>query len=125
MPPPIHRYLAHDPSKDKPIVRPLRDLYQADRKFSTLFAKDGHSELCGPTALSNVLLYMKHTHQPQFPKLLDHIEDTDKNAHDVVEYMFRTCHANGEIGSSSKQLQHCAGHVVKSATANSSGMRKA
>jgi hypothetical protein len=104
VPPP--RHVAHDAS-DKPVVHAMRDLYQEDQSFANLFAADGSSEICGPTAMSNVLLYLKHEHGPTFPKLLGDMKDSDRDAHDVVEYMFRSCHTSKSAGTTSAQLQSC------------------
>jgi hypothetical protein len=111
---PAPRHIAAD-STDKPVVHQMRDLYQEDQSFANLFAKDGSSEICGPTAMSNVLLYMKHAHSPTFPKLLSNINDSDQNAHDVVEHMFETCHTSKSEGTGSMQLQGCARSEIKNA----------
>jgi len=112
---PVPRHIAHDPGNDKPIVHPLRDLYQEDQHFSNLFGTGGKSEICGPTTMSNVLLYLKHQHTPAFGKLLGHIKDSDHNAHDAVEAMFKLCHTDKNTGTSAGQLKSCAETAFKQA----------
>jgi hypothetical protein len=107
------RHVPHDPATDKPVVHPLRDLYQQDRHFANIFSKSGQSEICGPTALSNVLIYLKHQHAPAYGKLLGHIKDSDQNAHDVVEEMFKLCHTDKNSGTSANQLKSCAGATLQ------------
>ncbi len=108
-------HVAADPSKDHPVVEELRDLYQEDKEFSNLFSSKGKSMLCGPTALTNVFLYLKHRHKPPFPKLLAHIKDSDKNAHAAVEDMFKVCHGSKDGGTGSAQLTDCARTVIEKA----------
>jgi hypothetical protein len=107
------KHVAHDPANDKPVVHPLRDLYQEDRSFANLFSKSGQSEICGPTSLSNVFIYLKHRHAPAFDKLLGHIKDSDQNAHAVVEEMFKLCHTDKNSGTTAGQLKGCASTVLQ------------
>jgi hypothetical protein len=109
------KHVAHSPGGDHPVVHPLRDLYQEDKHFAPLFSASGQSEICGPTAMSNVLLYLKHKHEPPYPKLLNHIKDSDTNAHAVVETMFKICHTDRNNGTYAWQMKQAADTVFKNA----------
>jgi hypothetical protein len=106
------RHVAHDPATDHPAVHALRDLYQEDQTFANLFSSTGQSEICGPTSMSNVLLYLKHNHSPAFPKLFNHVKDGGM-ARPVVEEMFRMCHTNRNTGTGSGDLKSCAAAALK------------
>jgi hypothetical protein len=105
------KHVPHD-ANDHPVVMSLRDLYQSDKEFSKLFAANGKSEICGPTALSNALLYLKHDHKPPFPKLFGHVKDSDTNAHNVVEEMFKLCKTDKDKGSNATRMKDCAQEVL-------------
>jgi hypothetical protein len=96
------------------VVHKLRDLYQDDQVFAKMFSKSGQSEICGPTSLTNVMLYLKHDHSPKYPNLFGHLPDTGE-AKPVVEWMFNHCHTNRNTGTSSSQLVDCASSAMKQA----------
>jgi hypothetical protein len=99
---------------DQPVVHKLRDLYQEDQTFANLFSSSGQSEICGPTSLTNVLLYLKHEHGPTFPKLFPNMSEGN-DAKPIVESMFRLCHTDKNTGTTSAALASCAGTAVKQA----------
>src|SRR5207247_1077818 len=94
----------------------MRDLYQKDQQFADLFSSKGQSEICGPTAMSNVLLYLRHEHGPKFPRLFIH-EGLAEKADDgqVVHKMFKLCHTSKEKGTNSVQLKGCSADVIRHA----------
>src|SRR5207237_4679699 len=94
---------------DKPLVHKLRDLYQSDQQYADLFSSSGQSEICGPTAMSNLLLYLKAEHTPKFPRLFTH-EGLPASPSDsqVVHKMFTLCHTNRDRGTNSVQLKGCS-----------------
>lgn len=108
------KHVAHDPATDEPVVHKLRDLYQEDQTFANLFSSAGKSEICGPTSMSNVLLYLKHDHKPPFPKLFGHMKEGSE-AKPIVEKMFQLCHTNKNSGTSAVDLKSCAEAAMKEA----------
>jgi hypothetical protein len=107
------RHVAPD-ATDQPVVHPLRDLYQEDQTFANLFSSSGQSEICGPTSLTNVLLYLRNAHAPTYPKLFGNTPEGGE-AKPIVESMFRLCHTDKSTGTSSAQLVSCASAAVKQA----------
>ncbi len=108
------RHVAHDPATDQPVVHPMRDLYQEDQTFANLFSTGGKSEICGPTAMTNVLLYLKDQHSPRFPRLFGSMPEGGE-AKPIVEKMFQLCHTNKNTGTSAGNLKSCAEQAIKEA----------
>jgi hypothetical protein len=93
---PIH-VEAH-PSRDKPVVVTLLDLYQQDQRLANLFSKEGVSEICGPTSLANVLLYYRNRAKPTFPKILEGALKPQFSNDDFVEAVFKLGGCDKESG---------------------------
>lgn len=98
--------------KDHPVVHPFLDLYQEDRRFSDLFSSSGQSMICGPTSLANVLIYLKHNHNPVYPDILkDHASQLRTNE-DYVRFLFDTCQTDSEDGTYIDDLELGAKNAV-------------
>jgi hypothetical protein len=110
---PHPKHFAPGPN-DKPVVWEFYDFYQKDQQFAELFAPaakpgaHGPSEICGPTALANVLAFLKFKHEPRFPKICDktlgEVEKENKHAtteFDLVDAMFKLCHTSKTGGTGS------------------------
>lgn len=99
-------------STDHPVIHPMLDFYQQDRRFSNLFSTDGKSMLCGPTSLANVLVYLKYNHIPKYEKILkDHKDELKLNA-DWVPFLYCSCGTDRNRGTSMSNLRDCAKEAI-------------
>jgi hypothetical protein len=98
---------------DSPHVRPVANVYQLDQKYSDLFSWDGKSEICGPSALADVMLYLKRGHAPPFPALLDHERlRAGYGENQIVHKLFTLCGTSSDNGTSPLTLRGCARQVI-------------
>jgi hypothetical protein len=103
-------------SYDELYVHPLASIYQNDQSLADLFASNGASEICGPSALAEVLLYLKHNHLPQYPALFENELPAGYKNSDVVHKLFNLCGTNRDTGTNTIQLRACAAKAVDDAT---------
>jgi hypothetical protein len=98
---------------DSPKVRPVANVYQMDQKYADLFRSDGKSEICGPSAMADVLLYLKRAHKPPFPALLDKEGlPAGYGDNEIVHKLFQLCGTSRDSGTNSEQLRGCASKVI-------------
>jgi hypothetical protein len=86
VPKPLH--FAPGPN-DRPVVYEMYDFWQYDQKLSDMFDPKGHSEICGPTSLANALMFLRHKHKPEYPKILEKSLKKDANEEEMVECTFK------------------------------------
>ena len=93
---------------DKPVVHPMLNFYQEDRRFSNLFSTSGDSMLCGPTSLANILVYLKYNHNPKYPDIFKTDENKMKNNGDWVPFLYDICKTDKDRGTTIYNLESCA-----------------
>ncbi len=104
--PPVHVH--PDFIIDHPIVHPLLNMYEDDQKFANIFAENGSSEICGPAAMANALIYLKFNHMPIFPKILEHSAAANATNGSYVETLFHLCKTDKNTGTGIYDLRNCA-----------------
>ncbi len=97
---------------DHPVVHPFLDLYQEDRRFSDLFSSSGQSMICGPTALANVLIYLKANHNPKYTKILKDHENELRTNEDYIRFLFDTCQTDKDDGTYIDDLEAGAKNAI-------------
>ncbi|MEW5984638.1 MAG: C39 family peptidase [Acidobacteriota bacterium] len=110
IPRPIHVAAAR---AERPVVRPLRNMYQLDQRFGNLFSADGSSNICGAASTANVLLYLRHTRQPSFPGIMTKSVPAGSTNEDAVRAAFKACGVIPNEGTTSFRIVACAKRFVQ------------
>lgn len=105
LPPQIHLNPA---PVDRPVVHPMINMYQEDQRYADLFAENGSSQICGPTAMANALIYLRFNHAPTFPLILQHSRPAGSTNGSYVETLFDLCKTNNNNGTGVINMRNCA-----------------
>lgn len=92
---------------DSPVIRPMHNIYQLDPVFADLQADNGSSQICGPAAMSNALIYLKHYHTPRFPTILQNRVNDASNLNDYVRTLFALCKTDRNEGTRLFSMLDC------------------
>jgi len=98
--------------QDHPVVHPFLDLYQEDRRFSDLFSSSGSSQICGPTSLANVLIYLKVNHNPKYADILKRHENQLQTNEDYIRFLFDACQTDKDNGTYIDDLESGAKSAI-------------
>lgn len=93
---------------DVPVARTMYNIYQLDQRYADLFGDNGSSQLCGPAAMSNAMIYLKFHHTPRFPTILQSKTTNSSTLEDYVRTLFKMCNTDRNEGTRLFSLTDCA-----------------
>jgi hypothetical protein len=100
--PPLEDSKTYDESIRHPSVFSIN---QNNRRLEGLFSSKGRSELCGPVALANVLIYQKLWSEHPVTDL--QLPAADENFVEVVRPLAKMCKTDADKGTGSNDLRNC------------------
>lgn len=98
--------------RDIPVIHPLNNFYQYNKDYEEMFSQNGRSMLCGPTALSSVMYYLKNDHNPKYDKIGQSFDKLD-NEDGWVPLLFQMCDTDPETGTKPQKIIFAAKILLK------------